>query len=299
MLKTRFQKLAAVLTAAAALTGVCSLGASAEDIMTFRTAQVTERQYLKEADFLNNGASLPFAVYVDNYSGLSRFKLTLDSDKPLTISNSGYSSPALFSKFAIGDGESGNTQSAFYHEDAEGNPINVAVYFNDYDGILPYPNAEIANEGGSLLSFNVNIPKGIKAGVYQVGCKEGFLLNSVGQKEYYCYAFDRDSHSNYTIQNAQIVIEPDNYLRGDVDFDGDVDDTDAVAVLRYLAGSILELPQDMLDAELGTPYIHGAKLAGDVDENGELNEVDAAAILTYYAHEILMETPDWDEILGD
>ena len=66
------------------------------------------------------------------------------------------------------------------------------------------------------------------------------------------------------------VINVINYLPGDVDNDGEVNDWDAIVLNRYLAGWNTEIN----------------KFAADVDKDGEITDWDAIVLERYLA--------DWD-----
>lgn len=288
----KFQKMLAAVAAGSVLLGVCSLGASADEVttegaMTFRTT--VSKQYVKVSELANSDMTLQGNVFVDNYTGLASFKLSLGSDEPLTICNGGYTMPSFF------EGQA-NSSSIYAQENEDGTPTNVALYYNDSQGILPWPNSTIANPGGALLSFDVIVPQGTPAGVYKLGCQSGFKTNSIGLKEYYCFAKTAGGgDTDYAIQNAEIIVEP-NALLGDVNCDGSVDAIDATKVLQYFAGGMMGYDEDKRNEYFGTPYIHTALEAAQTQADGVIDERDAVKILRYFAYHIVGTDVEWEDL---
>ncbi len=77
----------------------------------------------------------------------------------------------------------------------------------------------------------------------------------------------QDYATNYAL--TEVVLNPSEYEKGDVNMDGNIDNVDAAAVLKYDAGI-----SDLADIGLK---------AGDVNGDGEVNNIDAALILKYDA----------------
>lgn len=92
-------------------------------------------------------------------------------------------------------------------------------------------------------------------------------------KTYYLLICDyyEDGAHNFVLKN-------ENYLLGDLNGDGEVNNIDAATVLRYDAGII-----DLDDAALSL---------ADINNDGEVNNIDAATMLRYDAGII-----DWDNIV--
>ena len=284
----KLQKISAVIAACSLLCGICSTVANADEVdregvMTFRAS--VSKQYIKASELANSDMTVQGNVFVDNYTGLTTFKLTLESSEPLVIQNGGFTTPAFFANLE-------GTSSIYAREKADGTPTNVCLYYNDNPNELPLPNASVANEGGSLLSFDVVIPKKTPAGVYQVGFKSGYATNSIGLKEYYCFATNTSGDTDFGLQAVEVIVEP-NALLGDVNCDGIVDPVDATKVLQYYAGTMLGYEEEKLNQYFGTPYVHTALEAAQTIPDGIIDERDAIKILRYYAASMIDDDVDW------
>ncbi len=105
-------------------------------------------------------------------------------------------------------------------------------------------------------------------------------------------ALEWDTTFEYPIENGSVCFAVRSYsdddsfasqlrlavmavgARGDVDFDGFIDATDASAVLKYYADISTGTATDVTDEFL---------YAADFDEDGEINSSDSSGILRYYA----------------
>ncbi len=295
MKSMKMTKVTAALAAIAMTFSTLALSASAEAAPnTFRTA--LEKQYVFASDLASGDVVVKGNVFIDNYTGMNTFKITLESASPLVIENGGFADPCMIDYCK----DTEKSYTVYENTDASGAPCNVAMFYNDYDNatdqyLFPYPNATAVDNTYALLSFDVKIPKGTEPGVYKLGCKEGFDTNEVGQKEYHCFATSATGSVELAFEGAEFVVEPDA-IRGDVNCDGAVDTKDATAVLRYYAGSLLQASEDELFSLLSTPYVHAAVKAADTDNSSSINQNDAVKILRYYSYKMLNGSANWDEV---
>lgn len=72
----------------------------------------------------------------------------------------------------------------------------------------------------------------------------------------------------FEMPSTSVVITAVFYLIGDVDFDGDVDDTDAYLTMLYHNGQTVFNEEQLISA--------------DVDGDGDVDDVDALYIAAYY-----------------
>ena len=293
------------LTAAALCicTGIMPLciraSAAEEQTMTFavRPGDV----YFAQKALSSESASVRAQMDILNYTGFSQLRLQLISDEPLTVENGdftrdpsqkdtdGMDLPSFFTSHGT---------TIYTGRNDAGELKNICLWYGP-GNVVPL-NGVIRDASSSFLTFDVMIPAGTAAGVYQVGFATGQTVNAAGQPEDDLFLYDENGEELPVpaLKPMRVIVEPEA-LRGDANCDGKIDLKDAQSVSKYYSMNDLleEEPGTFEETALGTPYIHTALEAANVFPDGAVDLRDVQRIMKYYNKtEILEEEADWDDL---
>lgn len=95
-----------------------------------------------------------------------------------------------------------------------------------------------------------------------------------------------ENGTEYT--NVSFVCNQAEGLRGDVNPDGVIDSSDAIAVLQAYNATMMQT---------SSPISAIQAICADVDGDGVIQPADAIAILQYYNALLMHETPDWNSYI--
>lgn len=162
---------------------------------------------------------------------------------------------------------------------------DILVYTDEADAVIPNSVSRIAGGAIGESVRTVRIPNHITSIAAET-------LSDLSLEEIYYEGTQDEWNAIYTTEDDTLPIlfagEPD-CSRGDVDANGNIDVSDAVAVLNFYAKQSAGLE---IDAEDGMQ-----PEAGDVNEYNDFEVEDAIFILTYYAQRSAACYPSWDTVL--
>lgn len=276
------------IAACAAAVGYCALNAFAAGDMTFRLTVADQSAVYLTADSLKAADTvLSGKFWIDNYTAFTGMKTILTSDAPIVIENGAFTQPYFFKSASYRS----YTQKSVVNGDT-----NIVMWTGPDSLETGVAVCEVANPGGSFAEFDVRVPQGTEAGVYQLGFRQGITTGATGIVYPDTYVQNDTEDVPTTFAGCKVIVEPDA-MRGDVDCDGKITLTDAKRLLDYVTYTQLAYmtPNDAETAALlGTEYIHTAQQAGDASLNGALGHDDAALILRYFVQMLSGVEPSWD-----
>lgn len=299
------KKLALKLSAAAS--AICLLtmpAAAAEDIMTLRMAA---DKIAFTTDEIAKGDSVVHGnLFIDNYTGLSEFRLILKSDDPISIENGDYT------RDATEKGPDGELHLSYFENYSRADYTQKSPVFPDLSNIILWYGPENQETTGdflltgklrkadeALLKFDVRIPKDTKAGDYKCYISTEVQQERDNPPEYDFFAYNEKIRYQ---PNENIILKPltlSVYTRGDVNGNGEIGVDDAQVTLNYYVTTVVagnKLTDEQIAEMLGTSSIQAAKLAADASLNNEIGADDAQLILRYYTESITGKTPSWDSL---
>ncbi|MBR4201174.1 MAG: hypothetical protein IKQ91_07865 [Oscillospiraceae bacterium] len=293
------------LTAAAAAVLMLSaqpLSASAADIMNFRVS--AEKNAFTVDDVAKGDQVVRCNLYIDNYTGLSQFRLILKGTQPLVIENGDYTripdqigpdkkpQLAFFKKYS----------SAVYTQYNEETELsNYALWYGEELGKSGgefYGQGELNDPNSSLIGFDVRIPKDTPPGDYVCGVStEVKHYGTVIEEDFFAYQNRRQLVYGEEVTTTPVTFSV--YRRGDIDCEDGVALRDAqLALMFYTQGTLTHtvFPDTWYAEKVGSKNGVTAQLAADASGDGKIGLDDAQGILRYYTQSMGGLKPDWNEI---
>jgi hypothetical protein len=284
------------LCTAAVLLSAFTLSVSADGIMTLRMD--AEQTAVSTGQLAENDAVIKGGVYIDNYTGINKMRLILNSDGPVTIENGD------FTRVEGEEGSNGEPQLAFFkkyslatytQESLIDDDKNIALWHGP--GANECSNGEVYHADSSFLSFDIRVPKDTPVGDYScfISTERKDIGGGMVSPDFYAYSEDGRLTENQDILLKPVTISV--YNRGDVNCDGNISVEDAqYALNHYVAVGVngSNPTDEELETLLGTKHINAARRAADASEDGELSIDDVQNILLYATEALTGLTPDWN-----
>jgi len=276
--------LVSAMTACSAAGVLLTASASAAEGNMTLEITAAERYFtesaLKDAEKVVSGA-----LKLHNYQEIDGLRAVLFTDDGISLANEKEPATPLFgnvSPLITSKAESFNKKNSY------------VLYQTDVDYELgrctPF---KVSNADGSLVDFDIQIPKGTKAGVYRIGIENDEADDFDGT-----YATNDGKRPQLDLTECRIVVEPEA-LRGDTNCDGKVSLEDVKGALDYhVATNLTSIQMDdaLSEQTFHTPYIHTAIKAADATQDGTINDRDAMLILKYVSAGLANLPQDWESL---